>query len=335
MKKEAVMSTRTAKRAVGFLVAGTLLVILSSGILIWQAGSADDSNPRANFWRAVREGVPGYTSVTTPGHHVLILNSGENWREIRNEVLIRFSPWLLIAALAVMGLFYWRVGPDRLEERTGVKVQRYAPWERAMHWYTAGLFIIMAVTGLCLLLGRVVLIPLLGHPIVSGALQASKVLHNYCGPLLLVGFALIFVSWVRYNIPRKYDLEWFKGMGGFLRGPRPHIGRVNAGEKGWFWIVFLFGIIVGVTGVILDFPIWGQSRFTMQASHVIHVVVAVLFVTASFGHIYMGTIGVEGAFEGMWTGFVDKGWALQHSNLWYEETMREKRGHPETASEQE
>jgi formate dehydrogenase subunit gamma len=335
MKKEAVMSTRTAKRAVGFLVAGTLLVILSSGILIWQAGSADDSNPRANFWRAVREGVPGYTSVTTPGHHVLILNSGENWREIRNEVLIRFSPWLLIAALAVMGLFYWRVGPDRLEERTGVKVQRYAPWERAMHWYTAGLFIIMAVTGLCLLLGRVVLIPLVGHPIVSGAMRASKVLHNYCGPLLLVGFALIFVSWVRYNIPRKYDLEWFKGMGGLLRGPRPHIGRVNAGEKGWFWLVFLFGITVGITGVILDFPIWGQSRFTMQASHVIHVVVAVLFVTASFGHIYMGTIGVEGAFEGMWTGFVDKGWALQHSDLWYEEMMREKRGHPETASEQE
>lgn len=329
------MSTRTAKRAVGFLVAGTLLVILSSGILIWQAGSADDSNPRANFWRAVREGVPGYTSVTTPGHHVLILNSGENWREIRNEVLIRFSPWLLIAALAVMGLFYWRVGPDRLEERTGVKVQRYAPWERAMHWYTAGLFIIMAVTGLCLLLGRVVLIPLVGHPIVSGAMRASKVLHNYCGPLLLVGFALIFVSWVRYNIPRKYDLEWFKGMGGLLRGPRPHIGRVNAGEKGWFWLVFLFGITVGITGVILDFPIWGQSRFTMQASHVIHVVVAVLFVTASFGHIYMGTIGVEGAFEGMWTGFVDKGWALQHSDLWYEEMMREKRGHPETASEQE
>ncbi|HET6489362.1 MAG TPA: formate dehydrogenase subunit gamma [Syntrophales bacterium] len=329
------MSTRTAKRAVGFLVLGTLLVILSSGILIWQAGSADVSNPRANFWRAVRDGVPGYTSVSTPGHHVLILNSGENWREIRNEILIRFSPWLLIAALAVMGAFYWRVGPDRLEEHTGEKVQRYATWERAMHWYTAGLFVIMAVTGLCLLLGRVLLIPLVGHPIVSGALQASKVLHNYCGPLLLVGFALIFVSWVRYNIPRKYDLDWFKGMGGFLRGPRPHIGRVNAGEKGWFWIVFLFGIIVGITGVILDFPIWGQSRYTMQVSHVIHATVAVLFVTISFGHIYMGTIGVEGAFEGMWTGYVDKGWARQHSDLWYEEVMRKKGEHPEpSVSEQ-
>src|SRR5512139_506371 len=215
------MSTRTAKRAVGFLVAGTLLVILSGGILTWQAGSADVSNPRADFWRAVREGVPGYTSVTTPGHHTLIVNSGENWREIRNGILIRFSPWLLIAALAVMGLFYWRVGPDRLEVSTGEKVQRYAPWERAMHWYTAGLFVIMAITGLLLLLGRAVLLPIMAHPVVSGALHASKVLHNYCGPLLLVGFVLIFISWVRYNIPRKYDLDWFKGMGGLLRGPRP------------------------------------------------------------------------------------------------------------------
>ncbi|MGE5844053.1 MAG: formate dehydrogenase subunit gamma [Syntrophaceae bacterium] len=314
------MSTRTAKRAVGFLVAGTLLVILSGGILSWQAGSADVSNPRADFWRAVRQGVPGYTSVTTEGHHTLIVNSGENWREIRNGILIRVSPWLLIAALAVMGLFYWRVGPDRLEERTGVKVQRYARWERAMHWYTAALFVIMAVTGLLLLLGRAVILPIVGHPVVSGALQTSKVLHNYCGPLLLVGFALIFVAWVRYNIPRKYDLDWFKGMGGLLRGPRPHIGRVNAGVRGWVWIVFLFGVIVGITGVVLDFPIWGQSRFTMQVSHVIHAVVAVLFVTFSLGHIYMGTIGVEG----MWTGYVDKGWALQHSDLWYEEQMRKK-----------
>lgn len=329
------MSTRTAKRAVGFLVAGTLLVILSSGIFIWQAGSADVGNPRANFWRLVRDGVPGFTTVTTPGHHTLIVNGGENWREIRNDFIMRFSPWLLIAALAVMGLFYWRVGPDRLEEHTGEKVQRYATWERVMHWYTAGLFVIMAVTGLCLLLGRVALLSLVGHPAVSGALQASKVLHNYCGPLLLVGLALVFVSWVRYNIPRKYDLEWFKGMGGLLGGPRPHIGRVNAGEKGWFWIVFVFGIIVGITGVILDFPVWGQSRFTMQVSYVIHATVAVLFVTVSFGHIYMGTVGVEGAFEGMWTGFVDAAWARQHSDLWYEEVMREKRGQPEpSASEQ-
>jgi formate dehydrogenase subunit gamma len=324
------MSTITRKRSVGFLVLGTLLVVLLTGI--YMAGGADDSNPRANFWRVVREGVPGYTSVSSQGHTVLIQSSGENWREIRNGLLIRVSPWVIAAVVAVLGLFYMRVGQDKLENpRSGVLIQRYTLWERILHWYTAVVFIIMAVTGLSLLLGRVALIPIFGHPIVAGYLEASKVLHNFFGPLLLPGLLGEFIAWVRFNIPRKYDLQWFKSMGGMIgSGPRPHIGRVNAGEKGWFWLVFLFGIGVGITGILLDFPIWGQSRLTMQVSHVIHATVAVLFVAVSLGHIYMGTIGVEGAFEAMWTGSVDAVWAEQEHDLWYEEVMREKGKQPDT-----
>ena len=320
------MATQTVKRTIGLFVLGTVLIFLMSGILYWQAIGADISNPRANFWRVVREGIPGLTTVTTEGHHVLIRNGGENWREFRNGFLMPFSQWIIIVALMVMGAFYMCVGPDKLEKpRSGVKIERYTMRERILHWYTAVLFVIMAVTGLSLLLGRIFLIPIFGHWADSGYLQTSKVLHNYCGPLLLIGIILEFVIWVRYNIPRKMDLPWFKSMGGLLgKGPRPHTGKINGGEKGWFWLIFIFGITVGVTGVILDFPIWGQSRLTMQISHVIHATVAILFVTASFGHIYMGTVGVEGAFEGMWTGFVDTVWAQQHSDLWYEEKMREK-----------
>ena len=144
------------------------------------------------------------------------------------------------------------------------------------------------------------------------------------GPLLLAGIFLEFVVWVRDSIPHRYDLDWFKNMGGMLGGERPHIGMINGGEKAWFWLVFLFGIGVGVTGVLLDFPIWGQTRFTMQVSHVIHAIVAILFVAASLGHIYMGTLGVEGAFGAMWTGYVDAVWAEQNHDLWYEEKMREE-----------
>ena len=121
-------------------------------------------------------------------------------------------------------------------------------------------------------------------------------------------------------------------MGGMIgSGPRPHTGKVNAGEKGWFWLIFVFGIAVGITGVLLDFPIWGQTRFTMQVSHVIHATVAILFVSVLFGHIYMGTLGVEGVFEAMWTGFVDVVWAQQYHDLWYEEKMTEKEEKSETA----
>jgi formate dehydrogenase subunit gamma len=320
------MATRTVKRTVGLFVLGALLVFLMSGIIYCQAIGADISNPRANLWRVVREGLPGFTKVSTAGHKILIINSGENWREFRNSVLMPFSQWIIALALVVMGLFYMRVGPDKLDKpRSGVKIERYIRRERILHWYTAALFIIMAVTGLSLLLGRIALIPIFGHWADSAYLQASKVLHNYCGPLLLIGIFLEFVIWVRYNIPKKMDLDWFRSMGGLLgKGPRPHTGKVNGGEKGWFWLMAIFGTAVGVTGVLLDFPIWGQTRFTMQISHAIHAFVAVLFITVSFGHIYMGSLGVEGVFEGMWTGYVDAVWAEQHSDLWYEEKMREK-----------
>ncbi len=318
------MATQTTKRTTGFLAGGVLLLFLFVGMYYGLVISADMSNPHANFWRTVREGIPGFTTEASQGHTVLIQNGGENWREIRNLLIVRFSPWVLAVALVVMGLFYLIIGPEKLDKpQSGVMVKRYNLGERLVHWYTAVLFITMALTGLCLLWGRV-LIPLFGHPVVAGFLQTTKVVHNYFGPLLLAGIFLEFVIWVRDGIPKKYDLAWFKNMGGLLGGERPHIGMINGGEKAWFWLVFLFGTAVGITGTLLDFPIWGQTRFTMQLSHVIHATVAVLFVTASLGHIYMGTLGVEGAFGAMWTGYVDATWAQQNHDLWYEEKMREK-----------
>jgi formate dehydrogenase subunit gamma len=321
------MSMQTGKRIVSMCVLGALLLFLLGGVFYLQADGTGVSNPRADFWRLVRHGIPGFTKVTTAGHHILIVNSGENWREFRNGLLMPFSQWIIILALAVMGLFYAWVGPDKLEKpRSEIKIERYTRGERILHWCTAALFILMALTGLSLLLGRIFLIPLIGHWGDSVYLQASKVLHNFCGPPLLVGIMMEFILWVRINIPKKTDLNWFKSMGGMLgSGPRPHAGKVNGGEKAWFWFMTAFGAIVGITGVLLDFPVWGQSRFMMQLSHVIHAFAAVLFVTASFGHIYMGSLGVEGVFEGMWTGYVDTVWAQQHSDEWYEEKKQENR----------
>ena len=327
------MTVQTGKRIISLATLGTLLLFLLMGIMYWQAVGADISNPRGNFWRVVREGVPAYTSTPSQGHTILIVNSGENWREIRNGLLVRFSEWVPLIVLAVIALLYLIAGSDKLEKpRSGVKVERWTFGERFLHWYTAVTFIIMGISGLSLLLGRVALIPIFGHTVMSGWLGASKVVHNYCGPLLLIGIFLEFVVWVRHNIPKKFDLEWLKRLGRAIGGrPRPHAEKINAGEKAWFWLMFLFGIGVGTTGILLDFPIWDQTRFTMQVSHVIHATVAVLFVSLSFGHIYMGTLGVEGVFESMWTGYADSVWAEQNHDLWYEE-IREQGKIPEAAS---
>lgn len=318
------MTTGKIKLFLPVLVAAVLLLSVWGGMMYYQAVGDDISNPRANFWRVVRQGVPAYTSTPAQGHTVLIQNSGENWRGIRNGFVMPFSQWIIILTLVAIGLMYKIVGPDKLEKpRSGNRIERYTRPDRILHWYTAILFIVMAITGLSILLGRLLFIPVFGLTINSLWLSAAKVLHNYCGPLLLVGIALEFVFWVKFNIPRKVDLEWIKKVTGRLHGGKPHIGRVNAGQKAWFGLVVVCGIIVGLTGVLLDFPIWDQSRYVMQVSHVIHAVIAILFVGASLGHIYMGSIGVEGVFEGMWHGSVDAVWAKQHADLWYEQKLLE------------
>ncbi|MFZ0485030.1 MAG: formate dehydrogenase subunit gamma [Desulfobacterales bacterium] len=313
------------------MVLGILFIFVVGGILI--AFAQSKNNPRANFWRAVRDGVPGYTSVASEAHKVLIQNSGQNWREIRNGPLANIAPWVLAAVLAVLGLFYVTAGKDRLEEpRAGVKIQRFTLAERILHWITAILFILMAITGLSMLFGRAVLIPVLGYSPFSSYLQISKLVHNYCGPLFLAGILVEMAVWIKDNIPGKLDFIWFKNLGGVIgKGPRPHAGKINGGEKAWFWVMVFAGLTVGITGLLLDFPNFGQSRLTMQISHVIHASLAILFIAASFAHIYIGTIGAEGTFEGMWSGYVDESWAKQHQDLWFEEKIGDKISEESTA----
>jgi formate dehydrogenase subunit gamma len=315
-----------------WMVLGVLLIFVVSGLLIAFAQMQD--NPRANFWRAVRDGVRGYTSVDSEAHEILIQNGGQNWRQIRNGPLAGIAPWVLAAVLVIIGLFYVIAGMDRLEEpRSGNKIQRYSLAERILHWITAGLFILLAISGLSMLFGRAVLIPVFGYSPFSGYMQIGKLVHNFSGPLFLAGVVVEIIVWVRYNLPKKMDLVWFKNLGGMVgKGSRPHAGKVNGGEKAWFWVMVFAGLAIGITGLILDFPNFGQSRLTMQIAHVIHASLAILFVAASFGHIYIGTIGAEGTFEGMWSGKVDASWAKQHQDLWYAEQTGGEKIAPESAA---
>ena len=309
-------------RRPGVLVGALMAAILSISALFLTAGGRG-VNPRADFWGGVREGMAGYTSTGFDAHRILIQSAGQNWREVRNGLVAGISPWILGGVLAVILLFFVIVGQDKLERPpSGIRLRRYSLAERILHWYTALLFILLALTGLSVLFGRAVLIPPMGQGLFAAYLQWAKWIHNVAGPLFLAGLLIEIIAWIRENIPHKRDLVWFKNLGGMIgKGPRPHAGKINGGEKAWFWLMVVSGILVGATGIILDFPIWGQTRETMQIAQVIHASVGILFLAASFGHIYIGTIGAQGTFEGMWRGDVDAEWARQHQDLWYESKM--------------
>lgn len=314
------------------MIAIVALMISGSGIhqgLSAASGAkAEMTNPRANFWRAVRDGQAGVTSVQGAERNVLIQNGGENWRRIRNGLVAGISPWLLAVVFFTVMLFFLIHGPDKLlEPPSGETLERWSLPHRLLHWYTALLFVIMGVTGLSMLFGRAVAIPVFGHSAFAATMSTAIKIHNYGGPLFLAGLLIEIIVWFRSNIPKQIDFDWFKSLGGMLgNGPRPHAEKINGGSKGWFWFTVFAGLTVGVSGLIMDFPEFGQSRGLMQMAHVIHASFAVVFVAGALGHIYLGTIGAEGTFESMWRGKVSVQWAKQHNDLWYETSIKAKKG---------
>jgi formate dehydrogenase subunit gamma len=285
---------------------------------------AEQTNPRADVWRQVRNNDAGYSAVKGRETNELIQGSGENWRQLRNGPLALYGSWLLGFTLAALAVFYlWR-GSIKLEHPpTGELVERWSPFERRLHWMSALTFIVLAVTGLSLLYGRHVLIPLFGLEGFSAYASIAKWSHNILGPLFVVLFIAMIAKWFKANFFNKIDLEWFKAGGGIIGDAHPSAERLNGGEKLFFWCLAIAGLGLCVSGLILDFPNFNQQREIIQLSHIIHLITALGLIAFTFGHIYIATIGTEGALEGMKTGYVDVAWAQQHHDLWLEQVRKQ------------
>ena len=296
----------------------------------------------AEYWRNVRSGdINAYQTTQVRGQetNVLIQNEGEVWRRIRNGPITVYGGWLMVIVVIAIGLFYWRRGRIMLHEpKTGRLIQRFTPFERFIHWATAISFVILAVSGIFMLFGRYVILPLFGYTIFSALTILGKNLHNFIGPLFVICTMVMVVMWARDNVWRRYDWRWLRSFGGLVSGRHVPSGRFNAGEKIWFWFgVLVLGSIVSVSGLILDFPNFDQTRQTMQTANIVHAISAVIFMAMSFGHMYLGTVGLEGSYDSMRHGTVDETWAKEHHEYWYQEVVgnREKAaalgGTPSTA----
>lgn len=280
------------------------------------------TNPGAELWREVRQRdgvVTGTSQVKSPDANVLVNVSGQSWREYRMQELVPTAGAAILIVLIIIAIFRLLRGRIMLEDgRSGTKILRFTTSQRAAHWTTAILFVTLGLTGLTLLLGRKFLIPLFGAEGFSSIAVAAKFLHDYLGPLFVFALTWLFILFVRDNIPSpKLDLQWLL-KGGGLFGKHASSGRYNAGEKLWFWLATIVGLAVIISGLVLDFPIFGQTRATMEFYHWVHSVAAVVLIVVSFGHIYMGTAALEATFEVMQTGYCDENWAKDHHDLWYE-----------------
>jgi formate dehydrogenase subunit gamma len=309
-------------------------------------GGALGNTSAPDFWRAIRQGESFTTSLPDQRGGVLIQSEGDNWRAFRNGPLSEYGAWALLGIIALLALFFVVRGRIRLEHgRSGHTVTRFNFIERFAHWLTATCFVVLALTGLNMLYGRDVLRPLIGPELFSALMLGGKYAHNFLAFGFMVGLALMLVLWVWQNLPNRHDFVWLaKGGGMFSKGSHPPAKKFNAGQKLVFWLVVLGGISVSFSGLMLMFPFeleafgptfgWINWAFgtdypaalapmqEMQLAQLWHAIMGLFLTVVIIAHIYIGTIGMEGAFDAMGSGEVDENWALEHHSLWVRDLKR-------------
>ena len=305
-------------------------------------GTALGIKSDTDLWRFVRTGNAGTSQMKDELAAVMIQSEGDNWRAFRNGPLSVYGAYGIIGIIVLLTIFYFVRGRIRIDAGPSEeRIQRFGTIDRFAHWLMAGSFVVLGLTGLNLLYGRYVLIPILGKDNFATITAFGKLAHNYLAFAFMIGLALSFILWVRHNIPSKLDLKWLAMGGGiFAKGVHPPARKFNAGQKIIFWAVMIGGLSVSMSGIALMFP-FQTSMFAetfgllnvvgfnlpvdftalqeQQMNQLWHGVVSLGLTTMIVAHIYIGSVGMEGALDAMNSGMVDRNWAKEHHNLWVEE----------------
>jgi formate dehydrogenase subunit gamma len=297
-------------------------IVLSAPAIAQKLGPDGAPNPTASvidqqtlLKQAPR--VEGRIDIPDTKAAVLMQPAGRTW-DYFHEVLLHWGGAIVILGMiVVLGAAFLIMGRLRITAgRSGQKIVRFKAFERFSHWLTAVSFVVLGLTGLNITFGKIVLLPLIGPEAFSNVSEAAKYVHNFTSFAFVAGLILIAVMFFRDNLFEKVDADWIKQGGGFIKSRHAPAGRFNLGEKLVYWLSLAAGVAVSASGFLLLFPFFGTDIANMQLAQVIHAVVAVLFIALILGHIYIGTLGMEGAFEAMGTGEVDLNWAREHHDRW-------------------
>jgi formate dehydrogenase subunit gamma len=269
--------------------------------------------------------VEGRIDIPDRKASVLIQPAGRTW-DYFHEVLLHWGAAIVIlGTIVLLGAAYLVMGRIRISAgRSGRTVLRFRAFERFSHWLTAVSFVILGLTGLNITFGKIVLLPVIGPEAFSKISQIAKYVHNFTSFSFVAGLVLIIAIFFRDNLPAKVDIEWLKQGGGFIKSKHAPAGRFNLGEKVVYWLSLTAGLAVSISGFLLLFPFYETNIAEMQLAQVVHAVAAVLFIALILAHIYIGTLGMEGAFEAMGTGEVDFNWAKEHHDVWLAEQLEKR-----------
>jgi formate dehydrogenase subunit gamma len=304
------------------------LMLLVLPLVLAEPAAAQQTAPQSAdevlLFQELQGNVAGRVSIPDQRSATLIQPAGKQWRDFIRDTLPWVGGVLILGMLALLTLFYLIRGRVPIEGgRSGETITRFNGLDRFAHWLTATSFIVLAITGLNIAFGRMLLLPLIGPEAFTAFSEVGKLAHNFLSFPFVIGVVLMFVLWVRDNIPNRLDLDWFMAGGGVVGHRHAHSRRFNGGQKFIFWSVMILGTVLSVTGFILMFPFVFTGLAGMQLSQVVHAILSMVMISIILAHIYIGSLGMEGAFDAMGSGEVDLNWAEAHHDLWAEE-MRAK-----------
>lgn len=315
--------------------AAALILAFAVSVGAVSAQQPSGSNPTAMSVRedALRQEFDRLQGrITIPDEKLSVLEQpqGRDYRAFHEGALPWIGGIVILGMILAIAAFYVIRGRIRMrpDEDSGRKILRFNAFERFTHWMTAASFIVLAITGLNYFFGKRLLMPLLGPDAFATWTQWAKVAHNFLAWPFMLGVLFMIAVWLRDNLPDRYDVAWIKAGGGFIGKGQPNAGRFNAGQKLIFWSVALGGIALSATGIIMLFPFSVTDVNGMQTTQYVHAVVGVILTAIIIAHIYVGTLGVEGAWDAMGSGEVDLAWARHHHRAWVEEQQAKARRRP-------
>jgi formate dehydrogenase subunit gamma len=266
--------------------------------------------------------IDGRISIPDQKAATLIRPAGREWREFHQGTMFWAGAIAVIGMLALLTAFYVIKGRIPIEAGpSGQTITRFNALERFMHWMTAACFIVLALSGLNVAFGKSILLPLIGPSAFTTLSIGAKYAHNFLAWPFMLGIAMMLVVWIKDNIPNATDVKWFAAGGGLVGKGHPPAQRFNGGQKLVFWSVVVGGIALSVSGFYLLFPYDAGGVLNLQFWNVVHGLVSVVLVAVMLAHIYIGSVGMEGAFDAMGSGEVDLNWAKEHHSLWVRDML--------------
>jgi formate dehydrogenase subunit gamma len=331
-------ASRIARPVRGVVALLAVVIWLASSPFPVQAQQPTSVNPSAN---AVKEdqllkalkpefgstaAIQGRGSIPDQKSYRLEQPAGRDWDTFRHTTLTSVAAIAILGMLALLCVFYLVRGKIPMTGgRAGRTLVRFGSIERFAHWLSATSFVILGLSGLNITFGRQLLLPFVGPETFATVTQFGKFAHNYVSFAFALGIVLMFVMWVKDNLPSVRDISWFAQGGGLIGSGHPPADRFNGGQKVIFWSVVLGGSIVALSGYMLMFPFVVTDIGGQQAAHVIHALGGVVMIAIILAHIYIGSLGMEGAFEAMGSGKVDVNWAREHHSIWADRELARNR----------